>query len=102
MNTTTDNSPEAPAALGSISRDTPPTTTSGLPQPKSRSAARRGTNGQTENPLPAEQVLAALKALKRGDFDVRLAGAWTGVAGQVADTYNEIAEMMARSTEELT
>jgi len=47
-----------------------------------------------ESELPAEQVLAALKALRRGDFDVRLAGAWTGRAGQIADTFNELAALL--------
>ena len=55
-----------------------------------------------ETEFPAEQVLAALKALRRGDFDARLAGAWTGRAGQVADTFNEIAVLLARSTEDLS
>src|SRR5438093_9376823 len=47
-------------------------------------------------------MLTALKALKRGDFEARLAGAWTGLAAQVADTFNELAEMISRSTEELS
>src|SRR5438270_3929606 len=59
-------------------------------------------NALPESTLPADQVLAALKALKRGDFEVRLAGAWTGVSGQVADTFNELAAMLAHSTEELS
>src|SRR5260221_10522557 len=58
--------------------------------------------GPSDNPLPAEQVLAALRAIKRGDFDVRLTGARTGGSGQGADTFNEVAEMIARSTGELT
>src|SRR2546427_3295437 len=51
--------------------------------------ARSGTtedgsagNSLAESLLPAEHMLTALKALKRGDFEVRLAGAWPGVAGQ--------------------
>jgi HAMP domain-containing protein/CheY-like chemotaxis protein/signal transduction histidine kinase len=52
--------------------------------------------------LSAEQVLAALIALKQGNFDARLPGAWTGIAGKVADTFNDVAEMMAQSTTELS
>src|SRR5947199_7344711 len=59
-------------------------------------------NSPSESNLPADQVLAALRALKRGDFEVRLAGAWTGVSGQVADTFNDLAAMLAHTTEELT
>ncbi|MES2980878.1 MAG: HAMP domain-containing protein [Verrucomicrobiota bacterium] len=35
-------------------------------------------------------LLAALTAFKRGDFTVRLPHDWTGVAGKVADTFNEV------------
>jgi HAMP domain-containing protein/CheY-like chemotaxis protein len=55
-----------------------------------------------EQMLNAEQVLSALVALKQGKFDVRLPGAWTGIAGKVADIFNDVAEMMAQSTSELS
>jgi HAMP domain-containing protein/signal transduction histidine kinase/CheY-like chemotaxis protein len=61
-----------------------------------------GASGTKEGPLDAEQILAALVALKKGDFDVRLPLDWTGVAGKVADTFNEVAEMMAHSTGQLS
>src|SRR5215471_6955784 len=48
-----------------------------------------------EEMLNAEQVLSALVALKQGKFDVRLPGVWTGIAGKVADTFNDVAAMMA-------
>src|SRR5882672_9089162 len=52
--------------------------------------------------LDAEQVLAALMAIKKGDFTIRLPVGWTGIAGKVADTFNEVAELMSNSTEELS
>src|SRR5580765_3989956 len=52
--------------------------------------------------LSAEQVLAALIALKQGNFNARLPGAWTAIAGKVADIFNDVAEMMAQSTTELS
>ena len=52
--------------------------------------------------LDPEQVLSALMALKRGAFEVRLPVAWTGIAGKVADTFNDVAEMMSQSTDELS
>jgi HAMP domain-containing protein len=55
-----------------------------------------------EKVLNAEQVLSALLALKQGKFDVRLPGVWTGISGKVADTFNDVAEMMAQSTSELS
>jgi HAMP domain-containing protein/signal transduction histidine kinase/CheY-like chemotaxis protein len=52
--------------------------------------------------LDARQILGALSGLKRGDFTVRLPMEWTGVAGKVADTFNDLAEMMDRSTHDLS
>ena len=34
--------------------------------------------------------LSALKAVQKGDFSVRLPDHWVGVAGKVADTFNEV------------
>jgi HAMP domain-containing protein/CheY-like chemotaxis protein len=47
------------------------------------------------------EILAALSALKRGDFSVRLPQTWDGVAGKVSDTFNDVAEMMDAQTEDL-
>ena len=44
-------------------------------------------------------ILASLQTMRDGDFSVRLPGAWTGVAGKIADTFNEIVaanQQMAR------
>ncbi|HLH56961.1 MAG TPA: HAMP domain-containing protein [Verrucomicrobiae bacterium] len=70
------------------------------------------TNGKSNNGGPrddgqsggldANRVLSALIGLKKGEFDVRLPVGWTGLAGKVADTFNDLAEMMAVSTEELS
>src|SRR5712692_1886318 len=38
-------------------------------------------------------LLTALKTLRRGDFSVRLPMNWPGMAGKIADTFNDIAEM---------
>src|ERR1700704_2246414 len=55
------------------------------------------TNNQCDN----KQLLAALMAFKRGDFTARLPDDWTGVAGKIADTFNEVIEKNQRLTEEL-
>src|SRR6476659_1506205 len=58
----------------------------------SRSGIREGDNGQ---------LLRALMAFKRGDFSVRLPDDWTGVAGKIADTFNEVIAKNQRLTTEL-
>ncbi|HLW51533.1 MAG TPA: HAMP domain-containing protein [Candidatus Angelobacter sp.] len=35
-------------------------------------------------------ILTSLQSMRDGDFSVRLPGSWTGLAGKVADTFNEI------------
>src|SRR5436853_376501 len=51
--------------------------------------------------LDNKQLLAALMAFKRGDFTVRLPDDWTGLAGKVADTFNEVIGMNQRLAREL-
>src|SRR5580658_8422891 len=44
-------------------------------------------------------ILQSLQTMKDGDFSVRLPGAWTGLPGKIADSFNEIVaanEQMAR------
>jgi HAMP domain-containing protein/CheY-like chemotaxis protein/signal transduction histidine kinase len=65
-------------------------------------------NGQgatlLEPPLPPHgealgTILAALQTMRNGDFSVRLPGAWSGLEGKIADTFNDIiaaTEQMAR------
>ncbi len=42
--------------------------------------------------LDAKLLLAALTALKKGDFTTRMPSNWTGLAGKIADTLNDIIE----------
>jgi HAMP domain-containing protein/signal transduction histidine kinase/DNA-binding response OmpR family regulator len=51
--------------------------------------------------LDSTALLTALTALKKGDFSVRLPMEWTGVAGKVADTFNEVIELNQRMALEL-
>ena len=51
--------------------------------------------------IDATALLTALTALKKGDFTVRLPLDWTGVAGKVADTFNEVIELNERMADEL-
>ncbi|HJW37930.1 MAG TPA: HAMP domain-containing protein [Candidatus Udaeobacter sp.] len=55
------------------------------------------TNGSE---FDTTQLLAALMAFKRGDFSARLPDHWTGVAGKIADTFNDVIRMNLRMTQE--
>ncbi|HVE50799.1 MAG TPA: HAMP domain-containing protein [Casimicrobiaceae bacterium] len=47
-------------------------------------------------------ILGALTALKRGDATVRLPAEWGGVAGRVADAFNDVVEHNQRMADELS
>src|SRR5438045_4092006 len=49
-------------------------------------------------------ILASLQTMRAGDFSVRLPGSWTGLAGKIADTFNDIVaanQQMARELKRL-
>jgi HAMP domain-containing protein/CheY-like chemotaxis protein/signal transduction histidine kinase len=47
------------------------------------------------------EILASLQTMRNGDFSVRLPGSWTGLAGKIADTFNEIVAANQQMAEEL-
>src|SRR4051794_8743835 len=51
--------------------------------------------------LEMTTLLSALMALKKGEFSVRLPLEWTGVAGKVADAFNDVIELNERMALEL-
>ena len=51
--------------------------------------------------LDAKPILGALRALGKGDFAVRLPMDQTGMAGAIAEAFNDIAQQIAESTDEL-
>src|SRR6187399_1095907 len=67
------------------------------------SGRTRPTNGSRSrhDECDNRRLLTALIAFKRGDFTVRLPDDWTGVAGKVADTFNEVIGMNQRMAREL-
>src|SRR5205823_5084046 len=68
----------------------------------SKPLARRGNGAQLNgNAVDPRQLLVALKAFKRGDFSARLPEDWTGVAGKIAGTFNDIIATNQRMTREL-
>jgi HAMP domain-containing protein/signal transduction histidine kinase/CheY-like chemotaxis protein len=63
-------------------------------------AAATGHNGHATD-AELKVLLSALIGLRDGDASVRLPVEWTGLAGKVADTFNEIADRNERMTREL-
>src|SRR5256884_9737448 len=69
-----------------------------------RERRRRKSNGRlgTETKsLDQRKLLRVLQAVRDGDFSVRLASDQTGLAGKVADTFNEIVASNERLAREL-
>jgi HAMP domain-containing protein/signal transduction histidine kinase/DNA-binding response OmpR family regulator len=60
------------------------------------------SNGTGPATIDAGRILSALVAVRNGDFSARLPLDWTGVGGKVADAFNDVAELISRSTAELS
>src|SRR3974390_600929 len=86
--------------MRTATRKTPP---SGAPPP---AATGLGNNGAAHtvgdaNEFDAAVVLMALSSMRNGDFSVRLPGAWTGLGGKIADTFNDIVAANQQMAQEL-
>src|SRR5262245_37154242 len=57
------------------------------------------TNGHVK--LDTKQLLGALRALRNGNFAVRLPIDMTGIAGEVSSVFNEVADLLQASTAEI-
>ncbi|HSP45369.1 MAG TPA: hypothetical protein VLO30_05205, partial [Chthoniobacterales bacterium] len=60
------------------------------PRPK---AAGNGSRLNSGDQVDEKQLLTALSAFKQGDFSVRLPDDWVGLAGKIADTFNDVIGM---------
>jgi hypothetical protein len=67
---------------------------------RTREFVANGNHG--DSALDVRLILNALITLKKGDFSVRLPMEWIGVAGKVADTFNDVADQMEHSTGDLS
>src|ERR1700746_420659 len=65
--------------------------------PRTRNGSQFGDNKDAE----LKQLLTALTACKRGTFSVRLPEDWVGLAGKVADTFNDVIGANERMSREL-
>src|SRR2546423_1898159 len=59
------------------------------------------TQTLTKDSLNTKLLLKVLIAYKKGDFSVRLPGEWTGEAGKIADTLNDIIELSDKTAKEV-
>ncbi len=59
------------------------------------------TQTRTTDSLNTKLLLKALVAFKKGDFSVRLPGEWTGEAGKIADTLNDIIDLGDKTAKEV-
>ncbi len=64
------------------------------------SEAAIGSNGDSQS-SETGVILASLLTMRDGDFSVRLPGTWTGLAGKIADTFNEIVAANRQMAREL-
>ncbi len=83
---------------GSSGRKTPP------PAALISNGLANGTNGAAshgEPQLDLEELLTALQSMRDGSFTVRMAGDRVGLAGKIADTFNEIVANNQRMAEQL-
>jgi methyl-accepting chemotaxis protein len=71
-------------------------------QVRARRSVKSNGKEATEVPgLDLRKLLRALQSVRDGDFSVRLASDQTGLAGKVADTFNEIVSSNQRLAREL-
>src|SRR5437870_7942120 len=64
-------------------------------------ARPRNRSQSNGSEFDTRRLLAALMAFKRGDFSARLPDDWTGTAGKIADTFNDVIRTNQRMTQEL-
>jgi HAMP domain-containing protein/CheY-like chemotaxis protein/signal transduction histidine kinase len=76
-----------------------------MEQPQVNVRATRKANGKPPTPIGSQmnlsELLQALQSVRDGDFSVRLPSDQTGLAGKVADTFNEIVTANQRLAWEL-
>ncbi len=80
------------------------TITTANTEPDSKSNAK--SNGQNNVQVDVSYadlsvILSSLQTMRDGDFSVRLPGNWTGLAGKIADTFNEIVTANQQMAKEL-
>src|SRR5579863_8269786 len=84
-----------------------PASTATAEEPRAIAKGNGRSNGASTNGAPEvtsaelKMILASLHTMRDGDFSVRLPGAWTGLAGKIADTFNDIVAANEQMAQEL-
>src|SRR5271170_3470077 len=73
---------------------------------RSEEAQKSKSNGNSRNGAGADSadlsvILSSLQTMRNGDFSVRLPGSWIGLAGKIADTFNDIVTANQQMAQEL-
>jgi len=87
------------ASLNEIAPDgtgTPPASMA-----KNNGKSNPGKAKKPDGSLDLTVILTSLQSMRDGDFTVRLPGTWVGLAGKVADTFNEIVAANQHMAQEL-
>src|SRR5215510_8834048 len=63
--------------------------------------ARQMVPTTSKGGVDAEVLLQVLTSVKKGDFLVQLPAGWTGIDGKIADTLNDIIDLLADSAKEM-
>jgi len=81
-----------------------PDGTENLPPSIAKSNGAKNNNEKAkagDGSLDLTVILTSLQTMRDGDFTVRLPGTWIGLAGKVADTFNEIVAANQHMAQEL-
>ena len=82
------------STLNEIAENTPAS-------PVTPSSRRNGKSKAADESPDLSIILSSLQSMRDGDFTVRLPGTWVGLAGKVADTFNDIVAANQHMSQEL-
>ncbi len=68
---------------------------------KKRSSRQENDPADSTVPVELQNLLQALRAMRAGDFSVRMAGEQDGLIGKIADTFNDIVSSNERMAQQL-
>src|SRR6187549_377071 len=69
--------------------------------PKKRAGKSDDDSSAPDSPLELQNLLQALRAMRAGDFSVRMTGEEDGLLGKIADTFNDIVAANQRMAEQI-
>jgi hypothetical protein len=69
--------------------------------PKKRSGRPGGDDPDPGSPVELQNLLQALRAMRAGDFSVRMTGEEDGLLGKIADTFNDIVAANQRMAQQI-